>query len=796
MDLSAFYAQFKEESADNVRTVADGLLVLERTPDDRATLDGVFRAAHTVKGSARLLGFNDVANLAHAMESLLGAMRATTITLTPVLNDLLLKANDTLLVLATAAGEQRKAEVDPTELINQLERAANGETLAAAQAPNAAAPPSLVDAVNADAPPSSPPVAPADEATSVVKPIAVSDVLPQVATPVAAQLPLSPPIALEAAPPPTSTIPPTSRNEAAPAKQRATVRVRVDRLDRLLAVAGELTVGQQADSVHLQSLQQVTMLLGEQQQALQALENELRTLRVRTHERRSLLHQMDELRTQASELSYVLRIQQEAYTRRSAAHALLVDELEAEVFAARLVPVATVFATLPRAIRELARSLNKQVELELKGEETEADRKVLDALSDPLLHMVRNAVDHGLEPSNERVATGKSPTGHITIAAVADHGQIRIAVSDDGRGMDPVKLRAAAVRKGLLDGKAAAALSDVEALDLIFAPGFSMSPIITDVSGRGVGMDVVRSRMVELGGQVLVESIVGVGTTITLVLPVSLMTSQVLLVTAGKQVWAVPSRSCHGVLRLDRDNVHRVDGQPLLQHEGRTLPVVALTDLLDLAGASQTIGPRSHALIIGASRPIAVLVDQLVDEREVVVKPLGPLLGSHPLAAGVAPLPDGSLAVVLSTQGLAQRGRRVRQTSVVPKRKERMHRLLITDDSFTTRELLRSILQSAGYDVTTAMDGQDALEKLRADGGFDLVVSDVEMPRLDGFGLTASIRTDQDLTHLPVIIVTSLHSDEHKRQGIMAGAQAYIVKSQFDQSNLLAAIRDLLGGAS
>jgi two-component system chemotaxis sensor kinase CheA len=185
-----------------------------------------------------------------------------------------------------------------------------------------------------------------------------------------------------------------------------------------------------------------------------------------------------------------------------------------------------------------------------------------------------------------------------------------------------------------------------------------------------------------------------------------------------------------------------------------------------------------------------------MDEREVVVKPLGPLFPEHPLVSGIAPLPNGSLAVVLSVQGLISRTRRARRTLLTAKQTTHMQRLLITDDSFTTRELLRSILQSAGYDVTTAVDGQDALDKLRADNRFDLVVSDVEMPRLDGFGLTASIRADPDLTHIPVIIVTSLHSDEHKRQGIVAGAQAYIVKSQFDQSNLLAAVRDLLGTAA
>ncbi|MDP9315028.1 MAG: hybrid sensor histidine kinase/response regulator [Chloroflexota bacterium] len=777
MDLSAFYAQFREETADNVRMVADGLLLLERNPADRATLDGVFRAAHTVKGSARLLGFNAVASVAHAMESLLGAMRAGSVKLSPALNDLLLQANDTVLALATAASENRSSTLDTSGLIASLEQAALSE--AAAPIPS---------------PPTNAPLPPREDQRSAPAP----SVAPGAAEQVPVEGPTVPPAAPLASPAPSAMPPATGSKQrqsggaSVSGKTRATVRVRVDRLDRLLAVAGELTVGQQADSLHIQSLQHLTLLVSQQQAVLQAVSSELDRVRVPAVQRQNLLQHIDELRMQAGELNHLLRSQQEGYLRRSAAHASLVEELEAEVFAARLVPAATIFATLPRAIRELARSLDKQVELELQGEETEADRKVLDALGDPLLHMVRNAVDHGLESAAERVAAGKTPGGRLIIAATADHGQIRIAVTDDGRGMDPHKLRAVAVRKGLIDEATANALTDAEALELIFMPGFSMSPIITDVSGRGVGMDVVRSRMVELGGQVVVDSQVDVGTTITLVLPVSLMTSQVILVEAGKQLWAIPSRNCRGVLRMERESVHRVEGQPLLQYDGKTVPIVALADLLDLPVEPLGNSAQGHALLLAAARPIAVLVDRLVDEREVVIKPLGPLFGTHPVAAGVAPLPDGSLAVVVSTQGLANRTRRARLASPERVRTRRLYRLLIADDSFTTRELLRSILQSAGYEVATAVDGQDALDKLRADGRFDLVVSDVEMPRLDGFGLTAGIRADPRSAHVPVIIVTSLHSDEHKHQGVTAGAQAYIVKSQFDQSNLLAAVRDLL----
>jgi two-component system chemotaxis sensor kinase CheA len=784
MDLSAFYAQFREETVDNVRVIAEGLLTLESNPGDRATLDGVFRAAHTVKGSARLLGFGAVANVSHAMESLLGALRAETLTVSPALNDLLLKANDTLLALATAASEQRSVDIDTTALIAQLERAASGTIEPLLTDPEAAPvdePANLIDIQATDPSAEAPaPVVP-DAQISVPEPMPLVVETPR-ATPAPIQPSTTPSTAAQ-----TST--PVTASARAP---RATVRVRVDRLDRLLAVAGELMVGQQEDSLHLQSLQTLTSLISHQQRTLQALESELRHVRLSPSQRQSVTHRLNELHTRGGELGQIVRTQHDAYTRRSAAHALLVDELEAEVFAARLVPVATVFATLPRAVRELARSLNKQVELELLGEETEADRKVLDALSDPLLHMVRNALDHGLEPVEERVNAGKPATGRLTVAATAEHGQIRIAVSDDGRGMNPSALRAAAVRKGLVDEQSAAMLNDAEALDLIFMPGFSMSPIITDVSGRGVGMDVVRSRMVELGGQVLVESTPGQGSTISLILPVSLMTSQVLLIEAGKQLWALPSRSCQSLLRLDREGIHRVEGQPLLKIDGKMVPLVSLADLLDLPQDTGTL-VRDHAILLGVSRPVAILVDRLMDEREVVVKPLGPLFPEHRLVSGIAPLPNGSLAVVLSVQGLLSRTRRVRRTKLAAKQASRRHRLLITDDSFTTRELLRSILQSAGYDVTTAVDGQDALDKLRADSRFDLVVSDVEMPRLDGFGLTSSIRGEPALTHIPVIIVTSLHSDEHKRQGIVAGAQAYIVKSQFDQSNLLAAVRDLLG---
>ncbi len=784
MDLSAFYVQFREETADNVRAIADGLLALERAPGDRAALDAVFRAAHTVKGSARLLGFGAVSALAHAMENLLGAARAGALTLSADLSDLLLHANDQLLQLATAASEG-KPVASPDALIARLDRAAAATSESAEATPES-------------------PIAAHESVSESPTPAHES---PGVATPAMAGAPASATVSVAVTHGATNgadhagTPAHAASNGGALATSngaggrvtRGTVRVRVDRLDRLLAVAGELTVGRQADEDHLRSLQSLGALATRQQRAFQSLAGDLARLRLPLRDQQVVRRRIAELEAWADEIGRLARSTQESFVRHAAAQAALVDDLEAEVFAARLVPVATALASLPRAVRELARSLGKQVELELRGEETEADRKVLDALADPLLHLVRNALDHGLESPAERARAGKPATGRLTIAATAEHGLLQIAVSDDGRGIDPETVRASAVRKSMIDARAAALLSDAEALDLIFMPGFSTSAIITDVSGRGVGMDVVRSRVAELNGHVAVASERGRGTTITLTLPISLMTSQVLLVEAGGQRWAIPAASCRNVIRLGRGAIHRVDGRPMLQLDGRSVALHALADVLGIAQTADDWTDRGHAILLGATRPIAFAVDRLLDEREVVIKPLGALLHAAPLASGVAPLSDGSLAVVLSVTTIIDQARRAKAPPPSALESSAPRRLLIADDSFTTRELLRSILQSAGYEVVTAVDGQDALDRLRADPNVGLVITDVEMPRLDGFGLTRGIRADESLQHLPVVIVTSLHTDEHKRQGLAAGAQAYIVKSQFDQSNLLAAVRDLLG---
>jgi two-component system chemotaxis sensor kinase CheA len=730
MDLAAFHQQFREEAAENVRVLQDGLLALETEAgagQRQATVDRIFRAMHTIKGSARVLGFEPISRLAHALEHLLGELRQERRVFDRPLADALLRGGDAILTLSDAAVAGRAPPLDVEALIASLPASAGATAPPAVSAPAAA-------------PPEAPPVAPA-----------------------------SPPRAA-----------------------RQTVRVRVDRLDRMLNLAGELVVSQQMLVNHADELRALQVAVERQLHALSQLEAELARLRFSPLQRQALDMRLAAAHEAGARASVLVQRQAERFSRHTGQHELLVRDLEQEVMAARLLPIATVFGGLPRAVRDLAQATGKQVRLSLDGETVELDRKVLEAIADPLLHLVRNAVDHGIEMPEQRQAAGKAPQGHLTVRAEAASSEVRVVVADDGRGIDPQQLREQAARRGIISAESAAHLSDHEALELIFAPGFSTASVITDISGRGVGMDVVRQNLAELGGRVEVESQPGLGTSVTLILPLTLVTTRILLVRAGRDSFALPASACQGVVWIDQQQVQSLEGQPIVEHEGRTVAVRNLAELLGTAAPATTSGAgRTPAVLTGGpQRPVALLVDELLDEREVVVKPLGALLAPQRHFGGAVQLGDGSLVLLLNPVHLMQPGRKAPLDK--PAAAPRVRRLLVADDSFATRELIRSVLQSAGYEVVVAVDGADALEVLRSQP-IDLVMSDVEMPRLNGFELITRIRAEREFHHLPVVLVTSLASEEHRRRGLEVGAQAYIVKSQFDQQNLLEVVRRLLG---
>lgn len=777
MDLSAFHNQFREETVENIRTLNDGLLAIEKLAgsDEQAArqhVHTIFRAMHTVKGSSRVLGFNEVSRLAHSMETVLGAVRSGSRSLDSELADLLLRAGDTLLSMVHAAVDGQPFSEDIEPLITGLEPATAADAVAPA--------PASTGAPSAEA-----------EPVSSASPMPSASVAASVANDEVAPEPLPPqPVEVPAAP--------TARNAG-----RQTVRVRVDRLDRLINLTGELVVGEQMLEHHMHRLRELDDFILRQETMLGELELFLREMRMHPSDRQHIEQRFSELFDSLDHARNMLSNESDQFDEYLNQHQLLLGDLEQEVMSVRLLPISTLFNNIPRAVRDLARAVEKDIDLQLHGENTELDRKLLELLNDPLLHLVRNAVDHGIELPDERERIGKARTGRLLVQAQAFGGEVRISISDDGRGMDPAQMREIAIRKRLISAENAALLSDREALDLVFLPGFSSAQMITDISGRGVGMDVVRTNLTELGGQVLLESEVGQGTRITLQVPLTLITTRILLVRIGAGTFALPASGCRGTTWIRQDQIRTVEGQAIVDYKDRTLPLLRMADLLNVeAPPPFQASQRMPAILLGnGQRALALLVDRLLDEREAVIKPLGSILEHlcrtqptrYPYSGAIQP-GDRTLVLLLNPTALSRMASGKRMAGLETSRPEldRRYQLLVTDDSFTTRELLRSILESAGYDVTIAIDGMDALDKLRAQS-YDLLVSDVEMPRVNGFQLTSRLRNELGIETMPVVIMTSLASEEHRRQGLEAGAQAYIVKSQFNQDSLLQVIQQLLG---
>jgi two-component system chemotaxis sensor kinase CheA len=471
-----------------------------------------------------------------------------------------------------------------------------------------------------------------------------------------------------------------------------------------------------------------------------------------------------------------------------------INGLQELALRARMVPVMQLAPRLRRAVRDLARETGKRVRLETRGEDAEIDRGVLERLADPLLHLVRNAVDHGIESPEERRSRGKPVEGTVRLHAMQLGSEMVIAVSDDGRGIDVGRVRETAGRSD----RTALDMDDESALYLIFRSGLSTATRVTGVSGRGVGLDAVRANLNAVRGRVEVRSDPGAGTEFRIAVPITMATLRCLVVSAAGQSYAIPLHSVRAVLGTQAEST--LAGRATTMFDGRPLPINGLASVLGTGNGCN--GPA--VVVSGLTRSHALKVDHLIDQRDVVVKGLGELLPRLPAVAGAGVEPDGSILLVLETAGLIERARRRELgshpaagrpgdaalgpgTEAAP-----IATILVVDDALTVRELQRSIFEHAGYRVQLAANGDEALSRM-AELRPDLVLTDIEMPVMDGFELTQRIRADPGLSTVPVIILTSRGSDESRRRGMEAGADGYIVKSGFDQTALLSAVERLLG---
>jgi two-component system chemotaxis sensor kinase CheA len=457
-----------------------------------------------------------------------------------------------------------------------------------------------------------------------------------------------------------------------------------------------------------------------------------------------------------------------------AASASSLDELKDSAIKMRMLPLGAIAGPLPRAVRDLARAAGKNVEFTVTGAETELDRVILESLADPLMHLLRNAVAHGIEPPAAREQAGKPARGRVELRALPHGGLVEIIVADDGTGVSP-EVAEQARREGSL-------------ADVLARAGYSTAGEVTEMAGRGVGLDAVKNYAHSLGGGFEIRSRPGQGMEVILLLPLALVLLNVLLFERGQAVFGVPLASVQEVVTVPETAT--IQGRPSLNLRGRPLPVA---DVAALLGAqAPPLGSRPPALIIAVlSRWIAVVCDVLLGEEEVVVKPLGPLLADVGDYLGAAILGDGRIALLAEPAALA---RERPATALRPlELRPAAPRILVVEDSFTVRELQRSILEAAGYEVVTARDGSEALRIINRDSGITLVVTDLEMPGLDGLELVRAIRADPAHAALPVVIVTSRGSEQSQREGIAAGADAYMAKRGFDQQTLLATVERLVG---
>lgn len=468
--------------------------------------------------------------------------------------------------------------------------------------------------------------------------------------------------------------------------------------------------------------------------------------------------------------------------------------LESRIAEARMLPFAEACEGLSRVVRDIAVAAAKDVELVLGGTEVTLDRAILERLKDPLIHLVRNAVDHGIELPEDRTAAGKPRRGRIEIAARLNGARVTIAVSDDGRGID-----LDAVRRKAIDRNIDVPEDRQELTRLLLLPGFSTAPIVTDVSGRGVGLDVVKSRVEGVHGTLGIAFEPGHGTTFTMDVPLTLTITKGLIVTSGGQPYVILSGSVDQLLRVNAEDLRTMEGRAVVVLDGAPAPVARLSDVLGKPSArtmerSIPRGPLLIVVVRSGDRRAAFIIDAALAEQEIAVNALGKRLAGLRLAAGATLLPSGKVALVLNAgelvgAALAQHHEIAIDIDAMPGREKK--RLLVADDSVTTRTLEKSILESAGYAVVTAVDGEEAWRLLQ-DRGADLVISDVEMPRMDGFALAQAIRSSMRFRDLPIVLVTARENDSDRLRGMEAGATAYLLKSAFDQRTLLETLKQLL----
>ena len=786
---------FVEEAGERLLATNRLLLALERArPEERPELLGsILREMHTLKGAAAQVGLDAVSAVAHALETFFARIRDGRLEPGATDFDGAYRALD-----AIGAAVRETASGSPVDIDVAAHRRALGAP-ADEPAPEPAPPdPRPVDGrTEADPPPPAPRSAPPDGMAARLDPEP---------TPPAPVPPRSEPERSVAPAPPT----PTAVEES--------VRVSTQKLDSLMAQVGELLISHIASEQRLQGVRALADDLADWEAEWRRLRPKYRKVLREAADAGDELGG-DPLARLRLEMAFLEPLLQENEERVAELHARagellrgyeaegrrlghVTSDLQDSVRRTRMLPVSTVLDAFPRVVRDLARDLGKEAALVVRGAETEVDRSVLEELRAPLSHLIRNAVDHGIEPPRARIDAGKPSEGRVSITAAQRGGNLVIEIADDGPGIDVERVKASAVERGYLTAETAAALTVREAIHWIFRPGVSTSGAVTEISGRGVGMDVVRETVERLRGMIEIESEPGRGTRFVLSLPLTVATTHCLLVRARGRTFAVPITNVVRIQRIDTTQLRTVQGRRVVRTDEGPLMVAHLGDVVGLPRVGEmppsgSLATRHPAVVLGsAERRSSFLVDDLLGSQEMVVKNLPWPMIRVRNAAGATLLGTGEVALVLNVTDLIASATALGRTgSEGPANVEPADAtpgtVMVVDDSIVTRTLEKGILEAAGYRVRVAADGVEAWSQLQREP-CDLVLTDVKMPTMDGLELTRRVRGDQRLKQLPVILVTSLDSDDDRERGVEAGADAYIVKSSFTRDRLLETVRQLI----
>lgn len=482
---------------------------------------------------------------------------------------------------------------------------------------------------------------------------------------------------------------------------------------------------------------------------------------------------------------------------------LLVNDLEEGIKSVRVLPLATIFHMFPRMVRDIAREKSREIDFIISGSETSVDKKILEEIKSPLIHIIRNAIDHGIEDPEERIKLGKNPIGKIALSAYHLENSVLIEISDDGQGINLDAIKNKVLQKGLLTPSEIQAMNDEQIMNIIFWPGFSTGDTITNISGRGIGLDIVYTKIAQLSGKVYMKSAFGQGCTVSIQLPVTMATVKSFLVKVNEQTFAIPTSSIKKTLLISPKDIIYKEGKENIFVDDKIVPICSLSRILEMKTTDSKVDDKVVIIVVeGEDVQVGFIVEKLLGDQEILHKNLtAPLLRVRNVA-GVTTLGSGELCIILNINDIVKSayyifgmGRKELIINREPNSSFVQKNILVVDDSVTTRILERNILRAAGYNVTVAINGLDALTKLFSQE-FDLVVTDVEMPEINGFELTERIRSDERFKNIPIILLTSLASDSDKKRGLSLGADTYITKGYFDQEELLSTIRRLLANKS